>query len=81
VAPAEIAAGKAKHPAMAVNARGETLIAWVIGTGWNRGGELAWTILDASGKPTAQRGSDTGISVWSHAAAYAEPGGDFVILR
>ena len=80
-APTEIATGKAKHPAMAVNARGETLVAWDIGTGWNRGGELEWTILDAAGKPTAQRGSAGGVPVWSHTAAYAEPGGDFVILR
>ena len=80
-APAEISAGKAKHPALAVNARGETVVAWVIGTGWNRGGELAWTILDAAGKPTAQRGKAGGVPAWSFAAAYAEPGGDFVILR
>ena len=80
-APAEISAGKAKHPALAVNSRGETLVAWDIGTGWNRGGELAWTILDATGQPTAQRGKAGGVSVWSHTAAYAEPGGDFVILR
>jgi hypothetical protein len=80
-APTEISAGKAKHPAMAVNARGETLVAWDIGTGWNRGGELAWTILDAAGRPTAQRGSGSGVPVWSHTAAYAEPRGDFVILR
>jgi hypothetical protein len=81
VAPEEIVAGKAKHPTMAVNARGETLIAWVIGTGWNRGGELAWTILDPAGKTTAQRGKADGVPVWSHVAAYAEPAGDFVILR
>lgn len=81
-APLEISAVKAKHPAMASNARGETLIAWVTGSGWNRGGELAWTILDPAGKPTAQRGAaGVVVPVWSHAAAYAEPGGDFVILR
>ena len=80
-APFEISAGKAKHPAMAVNAKGETLMAWVTGTGWNRGGELAWRILDSTGEPTAQRGSAGGVPVWSFVAAYAEPGGDFVILH
>lgn len=80
-APAEISAGKAKHPSLAVNTRGETLVAWAIGTGWNRGGELAWTILDAAGQPTAQRGTAGGVPVWSHVAAYAEPSGDFVVLR
>lgn len=81
LAPAEISTGKAKHPALAVNARGETLVAWDIGTGWNRGGELAWIILDAAGLPTAQRGKSGGVPTWSHVAAYDEPGGDFVILR
>ena len=80
-APAEIAAGKAKHPAIAVNSRGETLVAWDTGTGWNRGGELAWTILDPAGKPSTQRGSGGAVPVWSHTAAYAEPNGDFVILH
>ena len=80
-APAEVASGQAKHPSVAVNARGETLVAWDIGTGWNRGGDLGWIILDANGQPTAQRGKGTGVSVWSHTAAYAEPSGDFVILR
>lgn len=79
--PAEISAGQAKHPALAMNGRGETLIAWVVGTGWNRGGELAWTILDAAGKPTAQRGKAGGVPAWSHVAAYAESSGAFVILR
>jgi len=80
-APAEISAGKAKHPALAVNSRGETLVACDIGTGWNRGGELAWTILDPAGQPTAQRGKAGGVPVWSHVAAYAEPSGDFILLR
>lgn len=77
----EIAAGSAKHPTLAINARGETLVAWTIGTGWAKGGELGWTVLDAEGKPTAERGKAPGVPVWSHAAAYAEPDGGFVIVR
>ena len=80
-APAAVELGKGKHPVLAINAARETLAAWVVGTGWNKGGELAWVILDKTGKPTAQRGTASGIPVWSHAAAYAEPGGNFVILR
>ena len=80
-APAEVASGQAKHPTVAVNAGGETLVAWDIGTGWNRGGDLGWIILDANGQSTAQRGKGTGVPVWSHTAAYAEPNGNFVILR
>lgn len=77
----EIAAGSVKHPALAINARGETLAVWTTGTGWAKGGDLAWAMLDASGKPTADRGKAPGVPVWSHAAAYAEPDGGFVIVR
>jgi hypothetical protein len=66
---------------MAVNAKGETLIAWAIGTGWKRGGELAWRILDPAGKPSDQRGTNEGVPVWGFPAASAEADGNFVILR
>lgn len=80
-APVEISTGKAKHPSLAANNRGEVLAAWAVGTGWNRGGELAWTILDSAGKPTPQRGQAGGVPVWSYVAVYADANGDFVILR
>lgn len=79
--PLEVAAGKAKHPALAVNAAGECLVAWAVGTGWNRGGTLAWTTLDGDGQPTSVRGTAPGVSVWSLVACYAEAQGGFVILR
>jgi hypothetical protein len=77
----EIAAGMVKHPALAINARGDTLAVWTVGTGWAKGGEVAWAMLDSSGRPTAERGKAPGVPVWSHAAAYAEPDGGFVIVR
>jgi hypothetical protein len=77
----EIAAGSVKHPALAINARGEILAVWTIGTGWAKGGEVSWSMLDASGKPAGERGKAPGVPVWSHAAAYAEPDGGFVIVR
>jgi hypothetical protein len=70
---------KARHPALAINARGETLVTWSVGTGWQKGGQLAWLVLDATGKPTANRGTKPGIPVWGFTAAYAE-GDQFVIL-
>ena len=30
-----------KHPVVAGNARGETILAWTEGVGWNRGGSVA----------------------------------------
>ncbi len=73
--------GKGKHPSLAVNASGETLIVWTVGTGWNRGGTLEWLILSADGKPTELRGKGTGIPVWGFACAFADAAGDFVVLR
>lgn len=70
---------KSRHPSIAVNTKGETLIAWSVGTGWQKGGSLAWQVLDASGQPTAQRGNQSGVPVWDFAATYAE-GDRFVIL-
>ena len=79
--PQSIASGKARHPALAVNRRDETLVVWSVGTGWQRGGTLAWCILGADGKPTAQRGTAPGVPVWSFPAVFATPDNDFVILH
>ncbi|MBL9144197.1 MAG: hypothetical protein JNM99_11010 [Verrucomicrobiaceae bacterium] len=68
-----------RHPALAINDLGETLVVWSIGTGWQRGGSLAWRILDASGQPTDTQGRTQGVPVWGFTAAYAQ-GKDFVIL-
>jgi len=42
-----------KHPVIAVNPRGETLLAWTEGTAWNRGGELVWQVFDSNSRLTA----------------------------
>ena len=71
-----------KHPVLAVNARGETLFAWTEGTGWNRGGSLAWQLYDRDGKPTADRGRvEGGIPVWGLAALAPRPDGGFTLIH
>lgn len=70
----------AKHPRVVTNLRGETLVVWVEGSGWQRGGALAWQLLDRNGEPTDQRGKREGIPAWSHAAAFARADNGFVIL-
>jgi hypothetical protein len=71
-----------KHPALAVNGRSETILVWTEGTGWERGGALAWQVFDENGKPTGARGrTPDAIPVWSFAAVYAEPDDSFVILH
>lgn len=70
---------KGRHPSLAINSKGETLVSWSVGTGWQKGGQLAWLVLDSSGKPTSNRGMKPGVPVWGFTAAYAE-GDRFVIL-
>src|SRR5687767_5147642 len=36
-----------KHPSVAVAADGSFAVAWAEGTGWNRGGAVAWQVFDA----------------------------------
>lgn len=69
----------ARHPALAVNAKGEILCVWAEGTGWQRGGGVAWRTLSASGAPTGPIQRRDGLPVWSFPAAYARPDGTFVI--
>lgn len=70
---------KARHPALAINSKGETLVSWSIGTGWQKGGQLGWLVLDSTGRPTSTRGTQPGMPVWDFSAAYAE-GENFVVL-
>jgi hypothetical protein len=69
-----------KYPAVAVNAQGETILAWTEGMGWNRGGAVAWQVFDRDGKPTAERGRVPGVPVWSLVAAFVRADGRFVIV-
>jgi hypothetical protein len=71
-----------KHPALAANARGEIILAWTEGTGWQKGGTLAWQVFDPSGRPTDQkRRIEGGVPVWGLATAVATPDGGFVVIR
>ena len=44
-------AGSRKHPVLAASRDGHVLLLWTEGTGWNKGGRLAWQRFDASGRP------------------------------
>jgi RNA polymerase sigma factor (sigma-70 family) len=69
-----------KHPAVAVNAKGQTILVWTDGMGWNKGGSLAWQVYDKAGKPTAERGHASGVPVWSLVAVFVRPDGRFAIV-
>jgi len=68
-----------KHPRIAIAPNGETLMAWTEGTGWARGGSLAWQLYDAAGKSTGKKSTIPGLPAWSFGAVVAKPGG-FLIL-
>jgi hypothetical protein len=70
-----------KHPRVAMNESGELLFVWAEGTGWKRGGSLAWQMYDNSGRPTPEKGLiEGGIPAWSFAAPAVNPDGSFTIL-
>lgn len=74
------ATGKRKHPVVAANSSGETILVWTEGTGWKKGGSLAWQVFDRKGNPTGEKGSADGVPVWSLAAVFAQPDGNFTIV-
>ena len=69
-----------KYPALASNQRGETLLAWVEGSGWQRGGTLGWQIFDRTGRPTVACNYRRAVPVWSFPAVFALPDDRFTIM-
>ena len=69
-----------KHPRVAVNSKDELLFVWTEGTGWQRGGSLAWQLYDRSGQPTSEHGVMAGVPTWSFAAPAANAHGSFTIF-
>ena len=71
---------RGKHPVAVGNAQGEVLMVWTEGTGWQRGGRVAWQLYDPVGNPTSAKGRADGVPVWSLVTAFAQPDGNFVIV-
>jgi hypothetical protein len=71
-----------KHPAVAASDSGETILIWTEGTGWQKGGALAWQVFDSSGQPKGKSGFLEGaVPVWGLATVVARPGGGFVVIH
>lgn len=70
---------KRKHSVAVSNEQGEILLAWTEGTGWNKGGSVAWQLYDVAGNAAAKGRAD-GVPVWSLVSAFAKPDGSFVIV-
>ncbi len=69
-----------KHPALAVNSKGEILVVWTEGTAWNKGGSIAWQVYDQRGKSLGTVGRARNLPVWGAPAAFAKPDGEFVVM-
>jgi hypothetical protein len=70
----------AKHPVTATNRRGETLLAWTEGTGWQRGGKVGWQIVNSSGAVVAGEEHRDGLPVWGTVAVSADPDNGFTVV-
>lgn len=71
---------KRKYPVLACNGRGETLLAWVEGAGWQRAGTLGWQIFGRDGRPLLASSGRLNVPVWSFPAVFADPEDTFGIL-
>jgi hypothetical protein len=69
-----------KHPRVAVNENGEVLLVWTEGTGWQKGGSLAWQLYDSAGQATAEKQQLPGIPAWSFAGAVARRDNSFSVF-
>jgi hypothetical protein len=69
-----------KHPAVAANQQGRVLLAWTEGTGWQKGGTLAWQMYDASGNTIGAEGHARGVGVWDLPSVFARRDGNFTIV-
>src|SRR5262249_4155596 len=75
-----IGQAKRKHSVLAANSRGDTILVWTEGMGWNQGGSVAWQVYDNDGKPTSESGSKRGVPTWSLVAVFADADGNFTIV-
>jgi hypothetical protein len=68
-----------KHPRIAMTPDGETLMVWTEGTGWNRGGSLAWQLYGASARVVGEKATRADVRVWSFGAVVSKAR-SFVVL-
>ena len=69
-----------KNPVVAVNGRGDTLLAWGDGPGLRAGGTLHWRLFDAGGRPLGEQGNDTSVPSGSAPWAVVMPDDSFLLL-
>lgn len=69
-----------KNPVVAVNSRGDTLLAWGDAPGLRAGGTLHWRLFDAGGRPMGEQGDGATVPSGSAPAAVVKPDDSFLLL-
>lgn len=69
-----------KHPALASNSQGDTILAWTEGMAWKKAGSLAWQVYDRNGNRKGEPGNAPGVPAFSLIAAFTKPDGGFTIV-
>lgn len=71
---------KRKHPVAVQTKDGSSLMLWVEGTGWQKGGSVVWQVIGADGKAVGpvQRRDD--LPVWGLATAWADAQNGWIVL-
>jgi hypothetical protein len=73
--------GNRRHPGLAFNKKGEMILVWTEGTGWQRGGSLHWQVYDKNFTPRDAGRRPGAIPVWGLPAVVAEADGRFTIFH
>jgi len=69
-----------KNPAVAVDAGGDTLLAWGDGPGFSFGGSLHWQVFDAAGRPVGEPGGGAGTVIEGSTVAAVVHDGRFLVV-
>ena len=69
-----------KNPVVAVNSRGDTLLAWGDGPGFSFGGSLHWQVFDSAGRPAGKPGGGTGTIISGSTSAAVVQDGRFLVV-
>lgn len=77
----EGAGGTRKHPVVVRRKDGQTLLVWTEGTGWQRGGALAWERFDRDLRSLGQRRLANAVPVWGLPTAATLPDGRFLVIH
>jgi len=69
-----------KNPAVAVDSRGDTLLAWGDGPGFSFGGSLHWQLFDGAGRPVGEPGGGAGTIIGGSTLAAVVQNGRFLVI-